>query len=348
MAVVLLTARLVIAAVFGGAGAGKLADVEASADAARAFGVPQRLAPMTVLGLALGELAIAGALLVSMLAWWAAIAAVGLLGLFVSVLLRTMIRGEAPDCHCFGRLHSGPVGRGTVLRNVLLIAVALLVVAQGPDHVGSSATSWLTRLSAPAAVALIAGVLLAALAVAAASLVRMLLRRHGRLLERVDQLELALASAGLPAPLDGPGLPLGAQAPAFGLPTIAGGFVSAEDLRGARTVLLFWNPSCSFCQSMSGSLRAWWQQRSPGGTRLLVISRGTVEENRAFAAGDEIALDQTFAVGPRYGAQGTPMAVLVDAEGRIASPLVAGRHAVLDLLGRPEAHRHTELEGAFS
>jgi len=37
--------------------------------------------------------------------------------------------------------------------------------------------------------------------------------------------------------------------------------------------------------------------------------------------------------GQAFGASGTPMAVLVDAEGRIASPVVAGAAAVLALAG---------------
>jgi hypothetical protein len=42
-------------------------------------------------------------------------------------------------------------------------------------------------------------------------------------------------------------------------------------------------------------------------------------------------------VGRQFGAGGTPMAVLVDAEGKIASELAAGAPAVLQLAGQEQA-----------
>ncbi|MDQ3978273.1 MAG: hypothetical protein M3314_01800 [Actinomycetota bacterium] len=42
-------------------------------------------------------------------------------------------------------------------------------------------------------------------------------------------------------------------------------------------------------------------------------------------------LDESFAAGRAFGAPGTPSAVLVDAEGRVASELVVGARAILEL-----------------
>jgi len=44
-------------------------------------------------------------------------------------------------------------------------------------------------------------------------------------------------------------------------------------------------------------------------------------------------LDQDFTIGRKFGANGTPMTVLVDAKGNIASELAAGAPAVLALAG---------------
>jgi hypothetical protein len=45
-----------------------------------------------------------------------------------------------------------------------------------------------------------------------------------------------------------------------------------------------------------------------------------------------IVLDQGgMSIGSKFGANGTPMAVLVDAEGKIASEVAAGAPAVLTL-----------------
>ncbi len=43
--------------------------------------------------------------------------------------------------------------------------------------------------------------------------------------------------------------------------------------------------------------------------------------------------DQNFAVGRAFGASGTPSAVLVDEEGKVASDIVIGAPAVLELAG---------------
>jgi hypothetical protein len=44
-----------------------------------------------------------------------------------------------------------------------------------------------------------------------------------------------------------------------------------------------------------------------------------------------VAVDEALLAGPAFGAHGTPMGVLVDAQGRIASDVVAGARAVMAL-----------------
>ncbi|WP_157254538.1 peroxiredoxin family protein [Nonomuraea typhae] len=131
------------------------------------------------------------------------------------------------------------------------------------------------------------------------------------------------------------GLPIGDPAPAFALPDLNGRSVDLADLHGRSALLLFWNPACGFCEQMLPDLRAWEANGAQEGPALVVISTGTVEENRAMGLSSAILHDETFAVGPLFGAQGTPMAVVVDAEGRIASEAVAGAPGVLTLLTRP-------------
>jgi hypothetical protein len=62
-----------------------------------------------------------------------------------------------------------------------------------------------------------------------------------------------------------------------------------------------------------------------------------VEENGAQGLQSPVVLDQGLAVGNAFGADGTPMAVLVDAEGRIASGVAAGAPEVLALARRGQA-----------
>jgi len=46
-----------------------------------------------------------------------------------------------------------------------------------------------------------------------------------------------------------------------------------------------------------------------------------------------VLLDPQFAVGRAFGASGTPSAVLVDAEGKVASEVAVGAPAVMELAG---------------
>jgi hypothetical protein len=69
---------------------------------------------------------------------------------------------------------------------------------------------------------------------------------------------------------------------------------------------------------------------------VVSVSTGTVEANQALGLKSTVVLDEGFTVAPKFGATGTPMAVLVDAEGNIASELAAGAPAVLALAGQKQ------------
>ena len=70
-----------------------------------------------------------------------------------------------------------------------------------------------------------------------------------------------------------------------------------------------------------------------GAPKVLVVSTGSVETNRALGLRSTVVLDQNMSVGSTFGANGTPMAVLIDARGKMASELAAGALAVLALAG---------------
>lgn len=130
---------------------------------------------------------------------------------------------------------------------------------------------------------------------------------------------------------------IGDPAPALRLPALDGTPVDLADFRGRETVVLFWNPGCGFCQRMLPDLQAWEATRREEAPALLVISTGTAEANREQGIRSPLVRDEGFGVGRSFGANGTPMAVLVDAEGRIASELAVGAPAVLALAGYTQA-----------
>jgi protein-disulfide isomerase len=136
-----------------------------------------------------------------------------------------------------------------------------------------------------------------------------------------------------PAP---PAVRIGEPAPQIVLPGLDGDVVDLATLGGSEVLVLFWSPGCGFCQQMLPDLKAWEADPPPGAPSLLVISAGTTEENRALGLRAPVVLDQTFQTGQAFGADGTPSAVVIDADGSIASDLAVGAQAVLRLAGASE------------
>ncbi len=125
---------------------------------------------------------------------------------------------------------------------------------------------------------------------------------------------------------------LGQPAPPFDLRALAGGTVALSDLSGERSVLLFWDPACGFCRQMVDDLKGFETSPPAGAPRLIVVAAGSQEANAALSLRSPVLLDAAGDVAASYGAHGTPMAVVVDEWGRIASPVAAGAPAVLALL----------------
>ena len=46
---------------------------------------------------------------------------------FSVAIALSLARGRAPECHCFGQLHSAPAGPMTLARNAVLAALAVFV-----------------------------------------------------------------------------------------------------------------------------------------------------------------------------------------------------------------------------
>jgi len=142
-------------------------------------------------------------------------------------------------------------------------------------------------------------------------------------------------AAAAPRPPAGP--KIGEPAPDFSLPDLAGKTVKLSDFKGNRTLVLFWRPSCGFCERMLPDLKTWEKNARNGAPKLLVVSTDSVEVNKAMGLRSPVLIESSgMSVGQKFGAGGTPMAVLVDAEGKIASELAAGAPAVLELAGQEQ------------
>jgi hypothetical protein len=82
---------------------------------------------------------------------------------------------------------------------------------------------------------------------------------------------------------------------------------------------------------MRGDLSRWERRQLPRAPALIIVSSGAEATTRAEGFEVPVFLDPDFALARAVGVGGTPAAVLIDAESRIASAPAAGRDAVLAL-----------------
>ncbi|MFM6831827.1 MAG: peroxiredoxin family protein [Novosphingobium sp.] len=322
--VVSLLARLVLAVVFVVAGLTKLADTDRTREMLVGFGVRRGLLGVAAFALPLAELAVAAALLVPPAAFGGALAAAALLALFTGAIAFNLAKGRHPDCNCFGQIGSTPIGPATLLRNVLLTAMALLVVVAGPQ----AAAVWrldryfgVTPLSALAGGGAVVALLLLLL-IAAAQLT---------ILHRLSRVQVGTAAGGPVREMPGEsrGLPEGSLAPSFGLSDTRGAFVTLEQLLapGRRVILLFVKTDCPPCVAMADEVDR-WQTIHSGLLDIVRISDGV-------AAVEHYALLQLRGeLAQAYDCWGTPCAVLVNPDGRIGSAAAQGAAAIRALVRR--------------
>jgi peroxiredoxin len=175
-------------------------------------------------------------------------------------------------------------------------------------------------------------------------LVYQLLRQHGRLLLRVEALEGRPAGQGAAQPHPQPrhhqpqrpqGLTVGATVEPFSLPAVSGETVALADYRGRRVLLVHWNPGCGFCAQIAAELAELEPKLRSRNTELVLVSYGDAESNRAFAEEHgltgPILLQESGTSLPAFHTLGTPVAYLLDEQGRVAEPLAFGALEVPEL-----------------
>ena len=305
--------RLLLAGVFLAAAVGKTADRKGTRQSLASFRVPSGLiAPVTWL-LPAWELAVAVALVPPQSARVGAAGAAVLLTVFSGSIVAALLRGETPDCHCFGQIHSAPAGVGTLLRNAGLLAVAVAVAASGT---APSLDSWFgDRTAAELAAIALGGVVVAGCAYLVT------LRRQRAL--------------GTDGAWRG-GLPVGSQVPNVRFLQVDGSDLEASDVPAGQHgyVLVFVHPGCGPCRELLPEVSRW--QRSL--ERVLpvhVVTTGLSDADRALA--EEYALQSLLADPDRSVQQAfrvavTPSAVHVDRRRAVAAPAVAGAPAIEELV----------------
>ena len=124
---------------------------------------------------------------------------------------------------------------------------------------------------------------------------------------------------------------IGEFAPAFELSDLTGQVVNLGKLKGKAILLLFWNPACGYCSGMLADLKRWEANVTKESPLLLVVSNDAVEQNLTMNLRAPVLLDSNFRTGQAFGVGGTPAAVLIDADGKVASLVAMGAEKVLAL-----------------
>jgi len=336
MAIVLLTARCVLATLLAVAGLSKTFSVGGTVRSARQFGFPERLARLIAVLLPATELGTALALVGRHSASFGLVTAAVLLAAFLAVTVQAVWRGRTVSCHCFGNFSAAAVGKATVVRNAVLFAVALATTSltlNEPSPLGVAygsldATQWVVA-GLGAVVLLLSGLFWRTVVA--------LLEQQGRLLLRLDELS-GVAGAGGNADPVLPGSAVGTPAPAFALRSLEGETLTLESLTslGRPVLAVFADRQCGPCSELMPHV-AHWQQDHTEELTTVVVAAGSADDTRAYAVEHglrTVLLDADRIVSTAYESPGTPSAVLVGRDGRVMSEIVAGAPAVQALAHR--------------
>jgi peroxiredoxin len=342
MNAVLITVRLFLAVVLCVAAAAKFFDHPGSREAMHEFGVPESLSGVLAWLLPLAEISIAAALLPAATVEWGALGALALLFAFTVGVGVNVIRGRRADCHCFGQLHSAPMSWNTVVRNLVLTALAAFLFLQRRQAVKSSLIAWAGDLTLAERVNLVIGSLaLVLLSVIVFVLVQLLnqqkelIGKLGDLRSDSDDEELPITERdGLIFPTRG--LPIGAPAPGFVLSGLERGQLSLDDLleNSKPLLIIFISPGCGPCAALLPDIEG-WQQEHAALLRVAIISSGSHADNRAKFADysiHSVMLQEKSDADKAYDVYWTPSAVLINPDRSIGSQLASGGDQIRLLL----------------
>lgn len=338
----LLIARLALAVLFLVAGVAKLSDRAGSRATLSRSGLPVSLATPLALALPVMELITAFALLPAGSATWGAWAALVLLAAFTFWSAAVLIRGIDTDCHCFGRISSGPVRWSTLARNVVLAMVAAWVIARQRTTGSPSYLDWLGGLSTTKALAFSAVGLLLSLLLAGIWFGLQLMRQQGRILLRLDTLEKELSEQGLisasgTTDSHARGSLAGQPVPPFMAPNLEGGSSSLTDLLapGRPLLLIFIGPRCAPCTELLPEI-ARWQAVLAGRLTIGIVSQGAIGENRLKLAGAgirHVLVQRELEISNALAVHTTPCALLIAPDGTVARDMAEGAVAIRRLVG---------------
>ncbi len=345
MEIILLIVRLVLAGIFILAGIGKLLDLKGSEKAVKDFGVPEGLAKPFSIILPIGEIAIAFSLLFIETSWFGATGASLLLLIFIGGMLYQIAQGNAPDCHCFGQIHSEPVGKKSLIRNIIFALLGIFLVVSGRFHQGLNLfSSDFNSIGNTDFMQIFIGSAIVVLLAAIIYFLKQISAQQVQIMRRIEVLEVISSGENkverehTTHPEDG--LPIGAPAPDFVLPDVNGRNVAFEHLLAQAKPMLFFfvSPTCTPCRALLPEIRE-WQKDLGEKINFVFISNGKVKDNleKFGETTKQILIQKDKEVAIEFEAIWTPTALLVNSDGTTGSRVAAGDVAIRELVEKIKA-----------
>lgn len=347
MDVILLFIRIFLFAVFVVAAIGKFLDLEGAEKSVKAFGTPPDLAKTFAVLIPFAEFVFAICLFFTSVSWLGAIGVFGFLIIFIGGMIVQIRAGNAPDCHCFGAIHSEPVSKKSLIRNVVFALFALVLIIQGRENQGLS----FTEMNNEFAMQFIFGLAIVAALGAVIFYLKKISEQQNQIMRRIDVLEYVshegkeVERENVANPLDA--LPIGAIAPDFKLENaISGREVLFEHLlmEGKPLLFFFVHPNCTPCGALLPEIKLWREELDARFTTVL-ISGGTVEENRIKFENffKYVLVQKDKEVSELYFGVWSPTALVVSNEGYIASRPAVGDAAIRALIEKIKEENDSEF-----
>ena len=333
----ILFLRLFLTGIFLAAATAKLADLSSAEESAKGFGIPSRVARVSIWLVIVLELTAAVLLVFVNPVWFGALLGFALLLLFTIAIVRLLVVGDSNECYCFGQIAKRQVGLSELIRNLVLLGLsgALFVLGDGGlSLLSNAAMPNLEFVLVSTALMLTFLVMLFA---------HLWINSAGRLKEVESEIEflrkeslLAVESKSVSGQADD--LPIGVFVPAVSLESAGNPDrdLGALTVGSQPSVLFFVGPNCQPCEFLRESIPV-WSAEEENRVRFSVISNGSFDDNvktfgKSFA--EKMYLAEEAEMTMQLRAKWTPSAVVVSREGRIASRLVFGDEAIKDLVGQ--------------
>lgn len=326
-----VAAGVCLGAVLAYSGYGKARSFDSAGEGAIGMGVPRVIAKPLVVVLSLLEWTLALGLAVEPTRRASAVVAIALLLLFSLLITVNLILRRKPPCNCFGASSARPIGLGTLARNFLLMALAVIAGNwySTISVMGLSQTALLWTMSLGEA--LVLGVV--------CWLLVKLAHQQGRLIGEVRDLSEMVDR--LSAPISVPfqsrscahsAVPLeaGSSLPQITVNASGEPVREAADLLNSErpTAFVFLSEHCSPCKSLIDDHLSAWQAKQVTPVAVIPLLEGPPSS--------DIGIRNWLEEGKltALGVRGLPAAVLVGPDGRVCSTTAYGREAIVTLIER--------------